>query len=305
MSIEGVIVKRDADSITVRDLRGFDYIVKLTSGTSVKERKGNPFRRGKDYATTSLLRGLNVEVQGKGDNSGALIADQIKIRTDDLRMASSVESRMEPVEDLLAETGKRLDQSEQNAQRLSGQVQELEAISNNARGGAQAAQQTADAAASAANSAATTANEAKAGVNAANERISSLDDFEVKGTTMVHFKAGSAILSKEEQAELDKLAEAAQSDTGYLIEVTGFASSDGSEDFNRRLSQRRADAVIRYMAENYSIPLRRFITPFGYGTKQPIADNSTHEGRKENRRVEVKILVSKGLVQSKPAPEGG
>jgi hypothetical protein len=66
------------------------------------------------------------------------------------------------------------------------------------------------------------------------------------------------------------------------------------------LSQRRADSVIRYLVENHSIPLRRIITPYGYGKTNPVADNSTREGREKNRRVEVKLLVNKGLLQ--PAP---
>ncbi len=298
LEIKGIILKRDPDNLTVRDFRGSEYVVKLTDTTEVKERKSNPFRRAKNYAATQLMRGLNVEVEGRGDSSGDLVADTIKMRDDDLRVANNVESRMEPVEGRLSETETRLSQSEQNAERLSGQVQELQAISNAARGGAKAAQETADAANVAANAAAASANEAKEGVAATNERISALDEFEVKGTTVVLFKGGSATLTDEAKSELDIFAEDVQRVSGYLIEVAGFASSDGSEELNRRLSQRRADAVIRYLAENYSIPLRRFITPFGYGEKNPVGDNSTREGRTENRRVELKILVNKGLTKT-------
>ncbi|MBO0858842.1 MAG: OmpA family protein, partial [Chloracidobacterium sp.] len=82
---------------------------------------------------------------------------------------------------------------------------------------------------------------------------------------------------------------------------------------NRTLSERRADAVKRYLAENQDIPLFRIITPFGYGEAKPVANNSTPEGRKQNRRVMVTILVSKGLtatdattsnVSSAAVPEG-
>ncbi|HYX40921.1 MAG TPA: OmpA family protein, partial [Pyrinomonadaceae bacterium] len=66
------------------------------------------------------------------------------------------------------------------------------------------------------------------------------------------------------------------------------------------LSQRRADAVVRYLAEIHNIPLRRIITPFGYGSAQAVADNSTREGRQQNRRVEVSVLVNRGLLQSAP-----
>ena len=88
--------------------------------------------------------------------------------------------------------------------------------------------------------------------------------------------------------------------------MTGYASSDGDEAFNRRLSQKRADAVIQYLAENYSIPLRRFVVPMGYGEKNPVADNSTSAGRKENRRVEVRILSQQGNgIQRKSALRSG
>ena len=80
-----------------------------------------------------------------------------------------------------------------------------------------------------------------------------------------------------------------------MIEVAGFASSDGDPALNERLSQRRADAVVRYLTENHAIPLRRLVTPFGFGEKNPVADNATREGRQQNRRVEVKILVNQGL----------
>jgi outer membrane protein OmpA-like peptidoglycan-associated protein len=297
MDLEGVILRRDPDSIVVRDLHGSNYVVKLGSATEVREKKSNPFRRAKSYAITQLLRGLNVEIRGVGDSSGDLVGGSIKIRPEDMRTASTVESRVEPVETRLAETETRLNQSEQNAQRLSGQVQELEVIANAARGGAKAAQAAADSAAAVANAAGAAAQAAKAGVTSANQRISSLDDVEVKGSAMVRFAIGSAALSREATAELDRLVENIRRDRGFMIEVCGFSSAEGSNSANLRLSQLRADAVIRYLAENYSIPLRRFVTPFGYGEKQPIGDNKTRTGRTENRRVEVKILVNKGLTQ--------
>ena len=138
-------------------------------------------------------------------------------------------------------------------------------------------------------------------MNRTNERISSLDDYDVKQNLVINFKVGSAVLSKESQAQLDTLAEQAKTDKGYVIEVTGFASADGNEEYNRRLSHNRADAVVQYLAENHMIPLRRIITPFGYGEKQPIADNATRDGRQQNRRVEVKILMNKGLTETAKA----
>lgn len=280
--IKGVIVRRDADSFILRDpATGSDYQVELTNNTKVEERKSNPFRSAKNYGVTSLLRGLNVEVEGRGDNNGMLVADKIKTRESDLAVARTVESRVTPVEGRVGEAENRLSAAEANAQRLSGQIEELQAISNAARGGARAAQETADA--------------AIAGVNSTNERISSLDDYEARKTATVNFKAGSFKLSDEAKSVLDAIAQQAKAEKGYVIEVSGHASSEGKLELNRRLSQERADAVVRYLAETHNIPLRRIVTPFGYGIAQPVADNTTLEGRQQNRRVDVKILVSKGL----------
>jgi outer membrane protein OmpA-like peptidoglycan-associated protein len=85
-----------------------------------------------------------------------------------------------------------------------------------------------------------------------------------------------------------------------VLEIGGFASADGSVEANRRLSQRRADTVIRYLVENHQIPLRRIVTPYGYGESNPVAENTSREGREQNRRVEVKVLVSRGIIQGAP-----
>jgi len=295
MEIEGVILTERPDSLTVRSTGGAVYNVSLASGPEIKEKKSNPFRGAKKFSKADLVPGLQVIVKGRGDNSGAIAANEIRFTKDDFKVAQTMDTRVVPVENTLTETRNRLSEAEQNAQRMSGQVQELAAVSNAARGGAKAAQDTADNALTAAGDARTRADNARAGVRAANERITSLDDYSVKNTAIVHFRAGSATLSKEDKSELERLAGEAKDEKGYVIEVAGFASADGDEAYNRRLSQKRADAVIQYMAENYSIPLRRFVTPMGYGESQPVADNDTRTGRKENRRVEVRILVSRGL----------
>jgi outer membrane protein OmpA-like peptidoglycan-associated protein len=283
MQVKGVVVKRDADSITVRDESGVDTVVRLSDSTSVTERKSNPFRSAKKYPVTSIVRGLSLEVEGRSDGSGQMVADKIKFSDTEYRVARSIESRVNPVEDRVGTAENRIGQAEQNAQRLSGQIDELAAVANAANGGAKAAQDTAD--------------RAVAGVNAANERISALDDYEPQQTISVNFKRGSALLSPEAKAQLDQIAQQAGSARGYMLEVTGFADSTGNRELNRRLSQQRAEAVVRYLAVDHKIPLRRIITPYGFGEAQPVADNSTREGRAQNRRVEVKMLVNRALTQ--------
>ncbi|MBI4467826.1 MAG: OmpA family protein [Acidobacteria bacterium] len=282
--VEGRIIEQGGDRFMLSDQAGSTWTVKFSASTRIEEKKGNPFRSAKKYSSAELLRGLQVEVEGKGDVTGALFADLIRFTSRELEIAKSLDMRVQPVERRLHVTEDRLGQAEQSTRRLSDQVVELNEVSNMARGGARAAQDTADA--------------AMAGVGRTNQRISALDDYEEVRATTVNFRTGSAVLSAEAKSQLDELAEQAKFRNGYLIEVAGFASSDGDEQFNQMLSQSRAEAVVRYLAHEQLIPLRRITMPFGYGTIRPVADNTTHEGRIRNRRVEVRILVSRGLTSS-------
>ncbi len=273
--IKGTVVAQDGDSLIVRDTVGVETRV-LTTGASIKT-KGGWFGGGDQVASTQIVRGLFLEAEGRGDGSGALAATKIRMDKDDFRVAQSIETRVGPAE-------ARLTAAEENAQRVAGQIDELMAISNAARGGAKAAQETADA--------------AVAGVNATNERITALDDYVVQSTATVNFRVNSAVLSPEAKASLDEVATAASSMKGYMIEVTGFASSDGSTAKNKALSERRAKAVREYLIENHNVPLRRIDLSYGFGELNAVADNSTREGREQNRRVEIKLLVSRGLNQN-------
>ena len=290
LKLKGVVTRRDADTFVVRDMNGVDTVVRLDDRTSVKT-KGGFLRGGTNYAQTSILRGLNVEIEGRGNASGELAAEKIRFNESDMRVARAVESRAAPLEERASTTESKLSQVEANAQRLSGQLEELAAVSNAARGGAKAAQATADA--------------AVAGVNATNERISALDDYQPQETAAVNFRSGSAVLNADAKAALDEIASKAMNAKGYVLEVQGFADSRGSINLNRQLSQRRADAVIRYLVENHSIPLRRIVTPFGFGEMNPIAENTSREGRAQNRRVEIKLLVNKGLTSPSPTMNPG
>jgi outer membrane protein OmpA-like peptidoglycan-associated protein len=275
--IKGAIVARDDDqSFILRDTTGVDTRVVISPESSIKT-KGGWFGGGDRIASTQLVRGLYLEAEGRGDSSGALSASKVRFDKDDFKVAQSIDTRVGPAE-------ARLTAAEENAQRISGQIDELMAISNAARGGARAAQETADA--------------AVAGVNATNERISALDDYVVQSTETVNFKVGSARLSPEAKSALDAMAQQAMTLKGYQIEITGFASAEGGTAMNKRLSENRARAVINYLVETHNVPLRRIGTSFGFGELQAVADNSTREGREQNRRVEVKLLVSRGINQN-------
>lgn len=290
--INGLVLRREGENLTVRSYDGKEYNVVVNDATKIRERKSNPFRGAKKYNASDLTRGLVVEVEGRGNDAGALVANKIQFSEAELRTANSIVSLVTPVEGRVTVTEDRITQTEQNAQRLSGQIDELVAVANTASGGAKAAQETADKAMAAANSANERITQTAESLN---NRIASLDDYEVAKTITINFKVGSAKLTPEAKAALDEIATQAKDGKGHMIQVAGFASADGSEVANRRLSQRRAEAVMSYLIENHDISQRRLVTPAGYGEARPAADNTTRDGRKENRRVEVAILVSKGL----------
>lgn len=273
--IKGVVVATSDEGFLVRDETGNDTRVVISPNASIKS---NSFWGGGDrYPASSIIRGLTLEVEGRGDASGALAATKIRFDKSDLETAQSIDTRVAPAEE-------RITAAEQNAERMSGQIDELMAISNAAKGGAKAAQDTADA--------------AVAGVNATNRRISAIDDYVVQSTSTVNFKVNSYKLDDEAKAELDNVAASALTLRGYVLEIQGFASADGSAQKNKVLSDRRAQAVIDYLVMTHNIPLRRIGRGYGYGETNPVADNSTLEGRQQNRRVEVKLLVSRGINQN-------
>lgn len=254
MKFRGVVISRDADVFTIRDRSRADYQVLITDNTSIKTH-GGFLRSGKRYPVTDILRGLIVEVEGKGDAQGQLVADKIRFNESDMRAAITSDTRVSPVE--------------ANQERMAGQMDELYAV----------------------------AAEARAEVKAVNERVSALDDYDVQETVAVTFRTNSAILSPEAKTQLDELAAKTQGAKAFMIEVAGHTDSTGSEAKNFRLSRARADAVVQYLAVQHKIPLRRFVTPMGYGKTEFVADNTTASGRQQNRRVEVKMIINRGLKQ--------
>ena len=254
MKFRGVVINRDADVFTIRDSTRQDYQVLITDNTSIKTH-GGFLRSGKRYPVTDILRGLIVEVEGRGDAQGQLVAEKIRFRESDMRAAQTTDVRVGPVE--------------ANMERVAGQMDELYAV----------------------------AAEARAEVKAVNERVSALDDYDVHETVSVTFRTNSAVLSPEAKAQLDSLAAKTSGARAFMIEVAGHTDSTGSDTKNFRLSRQRADAVVQYLAVQHKIPLRRFVTPMGYGKTDSVAENSTAAGRLQNRRVDVKMIINRGLNQ--------
>ena len=119
--------------------------------------------------------------------------------------------------------------------------------------------------------------------------VKGLDTYKHVADVAVTFGFDKAVLTKDDREQLDSFAAQLTSAKSFLLEVTGGTDSIGSAQYNYELSQRRADAVVQYLASKYGIPAHRFYL-IGIGKDKEVASNSTAEGRKQNRRVEVQLL---------------
>jgi OmpA-OmpF porin, OOP family len=278
---KGIVVKREPDSFTMSDTMGGPLTtVLLTAGTEVKSHKKGVFRGSKEYGQSYILRGLRLEVDGTGNSEGQLVAEKIRFDEQDLRSAQALKSTVDPIE---AEMNEKFKQQQAESERLAGQIEENRALTAQA-------QASADAAAEAAKKAQQTADYA-------NNRINGLDDFDSIKTITVQFATGSATLGPKAKATIDEAAAwvKTQNTKGWVMAVIGYADTTGNSQRNIDLSERRANAVIYYIVTKYKMPLNRLVQPFGYGQLDAVADNTTKAGRAKNRRVEIRLMVNKGI----------
>ena len=290
LKIEGIVTKREGNVFTLVGSDQKETAVILTAETKIRIDRKGLFRRDQTTGATQILRGLRLRAEGTNNADGQLVATKIRFDEQDLKTAQALQTRVEPVEEqanstqALAESNReRISENEQNAKRLSGQVNELSSVAMAAGAAAKTAQETAD--------------QAQTGADTANQRIGELDQYEVLLLAMVHFKPGSARLAPAAQAQIDEAVRLVQNQNskGLAIEVAGYADSNGRTERNRSLSERRAKVVIDYLVTQYNLPLARLVQPYGYGEQSPLVDNDTALGRALNRRTEIKFLINKGI----------
>lgn len=137
--------------------------------------------------------------------------------------------------------------------------------------------------------------EQTAATEALRGRVADIDQYNIKGTTNVFFNTGKWNLSSEAQSDLCAAASQADGMENALLLVVGYTDSVGSEDYNQVLSERRAGRVVNYLQQKCGWKPWRMLTPTGMSESDPLASNDTWEGKAQNRRVSVNILVSKGL----------
>ena len=264
-TVSGLIINRTADTLDIRTDYG-TQVVTLTDSTKVQSPKGLGIRK-QQMSWASLIPGLKISVKGMSTGEGKFEAKTITFSKDDLETASMIQAGLNPTEEKVA----------------ANQVQTAankEAISTNQSN-------------IAANQAQIAANQEEV-----SRRFSDLADYDVKDQTVVYFATGKSAIPADDKAALKTLAGNATRLSGYIIEVKGFADSTGNAAANQSLSKDRAYAVVNYLMQDCNVPPRHIVSPGAMGISNPAASNETAQGRSQNRRVEVKVMVNKGVTSS-------
>ena len=175
----------------------------------------------------------------------------------------------------------------------------------NAQSAANTAGQHADAAGQAANTASQDAQDAYNRVDTLTGVVANLDNYKPVSNVSVTFAFDKAVLTVADRQQLDDFAATLQNTRGYLLEVTGGTDSVGDANYNYQLSQKRADAVVNYLATKYNVPPHKFYL-IGIGKDIQVATDKTSAGRAKNRRVEVKLMtnMSQPTTPAQPNPCG-
>jgi OmpA-OmpF porin, OOP family len=281
--VQGMIITRTGETLIVKSGDGNTTVV-LTDDTRTKDDTGL-FGLGKnEMSDVVLIPGLKVSVDGMPDDQGRFIAKTITVDGDDLETAEMIQSGLHPTAQQVAANVQKLEahggQLASHEAQLAAQKETLEAHGMSVADHEQRISQSIK------------------DIEENSNRFSLLSDYEVKGQASVKFGVGSSGLSADDKQALQQIAQTATSLNGYIVEVTGYADSTGSAAMNTKLSEDRAKAVIAFLMQQGGVPVRHIVAPGAMGEYGASASNETKAGRAENRRVEVKILVNKGITGS-------
>ena len=269
---KGVITLRSGDTLTVETDDGTTTVV-VTPDTKIQHPIGLGARK-RQVGQEVLIPGLKLKFEGTGDQN-QVTAETITFDRDDLSVAKVIQAGLNPTAQQQARNMQTYEANKQATDAaIAANRQEIEAnqqrIAANKQGIQEVAQST-------------------------QKRFSELTDWSVKREATVRFEVGDSTLSTENKEAIQALAQEAANTKGYVIEVKGFADSTGSLVSNQKLSKDRAQAVVAYLLQDCSVPVKNIVAPGAMSETNPVASNETTYGRAENRRVEVKILINKGV----------
>ena len=277
--VKGMIITRTGETLIVKGSNGNTTVV-LTGNTTTKDDRGLFGLETQHLADIVLIPGLKVKVDGTSEG-GRFIAKTITVDGDDLETAEMIQSGLHPTAEQVAANVQTLaahkEQLGIHQQNIAANKENIVANQQNISANKQQIEENVK------------------DIEENTKRFTALAEYDVKGEATVKFATGSSKISAADQEELKKLAGTATGLTGYIIEVTGYADATGSAAMNTKLSEDRAKAVVIYLVQQGSVPIRHIVAPGAMGEYGAAAPNETKAGRAENRRVEVKVLVNKGI----------
>ena len=209
---------------------------------------------------TALIPGLKISVDGVRDEQSRVVAHKITFSGDDLRTAETIQAGLNPTPEGV-EANKV--QIASNQERISGNEQQ---IATN-----------------------------KQDIADVSKRFSDLTESDTKAEAAVYFASGSKAIAAKDKTALKDLSRQAVNMTGYIIQVKGYADSSGNAAMNQKLSMDRAQEVIAFLIQDCNVTVRHIVAPEAMGVSGAVGSNETAKGRAANRRVEVKVLVNRGL----------
>jgi len=281
--VKGMIIARTGETLIVNGPSGKVTVV-LTENTKTKDDRGLFGLDTEVMADTVLIPGLKVKVDGTSDGGGRFVAKTITVDGDDLETSEMIQAGLHPTAEQVAANMQAIETNKTNIganqQNIAANQQGIAANQRNIAGNKQQIEQNIK------------------DIEENTNRFSALAEYDVKSSATVNFDVASSKISAKDQEELKSLAQVATGLTGYIIEVTGYADSTGAAAMNTRLSEQRAKAVVTFLMQQGGVPVRHIIAPGAMGEYGAATTNETKAGRAENRRVEVKVLVNKGITGS-------
>jgi OOP family OmpA-OmpF porin len=285
--VKGMISGRTGETLIVTTETGKVTVV-LTEGTKIRDKRGLFGLQEEKLAPTVLIPGLKVSVDGVSEGEGRVVAKTITVDGDDIESSQMIQAGLQPTADQVLEHEKELLRQQEaigaNRKRIVANQEQIAAnkedIENNQQKIAEHKQKI---------------EQNISDIQSNTQRFTALAEYDTKAQATVKFASGSTKISKEDMDQLKQLAQTAKTLTGYIVEVTGFADSSGNAAMNTKLSEARAKTVVTFLMQQGGVPVRHIVAPGAMGEYGEAATNETKEGRAENRRVEVKVLVNKGI----------
>jgi OmpA-OmpF porin, OOP family len=281
--VKGMITSRTGETLIVKTGEGTTTVV-LTDDTTTKDDKGLFGLDKQHMSNVVLIPGLKVDIDGSTDDAGRFLAKTITVDGDDLETAEMIQAGLHPTAEQVAANVQALEahsgQLATHDVQLAAQKENIETNQQNIGANKQQIEQNIK------------------NIEENTQRFTALSEYDVKGQATVNFEVGSTKISAKDQIELKELANTATRLKGYIIEVAGYADSTGDAAMNTKLSEDRAKAVVTYLMQKGEVPVRHIVAPGAMGEYGAAAPNETKAGRAENRRVEVKVLVNKGIAGS-------